>query len=183
MKRLTQIALVGMILLLGISIATAQQTPQPVVRLGNFIEVGNDLFMHIIATADARYKTSHNADFEDRIRDRAIDRSITATEQHEQDGDLFYAELRFGVDFRYQKNLTFQLLFENQSVFDGRPLMIAPTKTIRAAPTCLAGRPSTENPGFRVERFWVRYKFPGTPILLHVGPDLQAVESDRDRRQ
>jgi hypothetical protein len=26
-----------------------------VVRLGNFIEVGNDLFMHLIATADMRY--------------------------------------------------------------------------------------------------------------------------------
>ena len=49
----------------------------------------------------------------------ALSRSPTSTAQHEQEGDLFFAELRFGADFRYQKSLTFQLLFENQSVFDG----------------------------------------------------------------
>ena len=36
-----------MLLLMGVSLTTAQQVPQPVLRLGNFIEVGNDLFMHI----------------------------------------------------------------------------------------------------------------------------------------
>ena len=64
MKRLTQIALVGVFLLAVVSIAVAQQALQPVVRLGNFIEVGNDLFMHIIATADIRYNTVENLDFE-----------------------------------------------------------------------------------------------------------------------
>ena len=58
-------------------------------------------------------------DFEKRIRDQTTSRSPTSTAQHETEGDLFYAEVRFGADFRYQKNLTFQLLFENQSVFDG----------------------------------------------------------------
>ena len=46
MKRLTQIALVGVFLLAVVSIAVAQQALQPVLRLGNFIEVGNDVFMH-----------------------------------------------------------------------------------------------------------------------------------------
>jgi hypothetical protein len=141
-------------MLLGlVSLAAAQQTPQPVVRLGNFIEVGNDLWMHIIATMDARYKTSQNADFEDRIRDRSLDRSPTSTAQHEQEGDLFYAELRFGVDFRYQKNLTFQLLFENQSVFDGN-LIDDRANEENPGGTDVFGRDaSTEGPGFRVERF------------------------------
>ena len=57
MRRLTQLILVGILLLAVVSLAAAQQTPQPVVRLGNYIEVGNDLFMHIIATMDARYRT------------------------------------------------------------------------------------------------------------------------------
>ena len=35
----------------GASLAAAQQTLQPVMRLGNFIEVGNDVWMHIIATS------------------------------------------------------------------------------------------------------------------------------------
>ena len=60
MKRLTQIALVGVFLLAVVSTAVAQQALQPVVRLGNFIEVANDLFMHIIATSDIRYKTAEN---------------------------------------------------------------------------------------------------------------------------
>jgi hypothetical protein len=165
----------GALLLGAVSLAVAQQTPQPVVRLGNFIEVGNDLFMHIIATADIRYKTSHNADFEDRVRDQALSRSPTSTSQHEQEGDLTYAELRFGADFRYQKNLTFQLLFENQSVFDGN-LIDDRANTSNPGGVDVFGRnASTENPGFRVERYWIRYKFPGTPVMMHVGADLWAV--------
>ena len=38
------------------------------------------------------------------------------------------------------------------------------------------GRPaSTENPGFRVERFWSRYRFEGTPLTLFVGAELKSV--------
>jgi hypothetical protein len=144
------------------------------VRLGNFIEVSNDLFMHIIATADIRYKTTHNADFENRNRDQSLSRSPTSTAQHEQEGDLTYAELRFGADFRYQKSLTFQLLFENQSIFDGN-LIDDRSNTNNPGGVDVFGRnASGENPGFRVERYWARYKFPGTPVLLHVGADLQS---------
>ena len=46
MKRLKSIALAGVLLLVVVSLATAQQVPQPMVRLGNFFEVGNDVFMH-----------------------------------------------------------------------------------------------------------------------------------------
>jgi hypothetical protein len=101
MRRLTQLTLVGVLLLVGVSLAAAQQAPQSVVRLGNWIEVGNDLFMHIIATSDIRYKVAHNLDWESRIRDQGASRSPTSTSQHETEGDLLYAELRFGVDFRY----------------------------------------------------------------------------------
>src|SRR5512145_141415 len=112
MKRLTQLTLVGALLLVMVSLAAAQQqqTLQPVVRLGNFIEVGNDVFMHIIATMDARYKTNENEDFESRVRAQTLSRNPSSTAQHEQEGDLFYAELRFGADFKYQKSLTFQLM-------------------------------------------------------------------------
>jgi hypothetical protein len=152
-----------------------QQPLEPVVRLGNFIEVGNDLFMHIIATADTRYKTVENLDFEKRIRDQTTSRSQTNTAQHETEGDLVYAELRFGADFRYQKNLTFQLMFENQSVFDGN-LIDDRSNTSNPGGTDVFGRPaSTENPGFRVERFWTRYRFEGTPLTLFVGAELKKV--------
>ena len=174
-KRLAQLTLMGVLLLVSVSLAVAQQTLQPVVRLGNFIEVGNDVWMHIIATSDVRYMTVQNLDFDERIRDQTANRNPTSTVQHETEGDLLYAELRFGVDFRYQKNLTFQLLFENQSVFDGS-LIDDRANTSNPGGTDVFGRAaSTENPGFRVERFWTRYKFEGTPVTLFVGAELKKV--------
>jgi len=182
-KRLTQIAIAGVFLLVVVSSAVAQpaappagqQALQPVYRLGNFIEVGNDLFMHIIATADMRFNTVQNLEFDERIRDQTLSRSPTSTAQHETEGDLFYSELRFGVDFRYQKNLTFQLMFENQYVFDGN-LIDDRANTTNPGGTDVFGRAaSSENPGFRVERFWARYNFPNTPVSLFVGAELKKV--------
>ena len=106
---------------------------------------------------------------------QTLSRNPSDTAQHEQEGDLFYAELRFGVDFRYQKNLTFQLLFENQQVFDGN-LIDDRANTSNPGGTDVFGRAaSTENPGFRVERFWTRYRFEGTPLTLFVGAELKQV--------
>jgi hypothetical protein len=141
------------LLLVMASLAAAQQVSQPVVRLGNFIEVGNDVFMHIIATADIRYKTTENFDFENRVRDRVANRSPTATSPHLADGDLSWAELRLGAEFRYQKNLTLYLLFEHQQVFDGN-LIDDRSNSTNPGGTDVFGRPaSTENPGFRIERY------------------------------
>src|SRR6266545_2749709 len=102
MKRLTQIALVGVILLAMLSIATAQQAPQPVVRLGNFIEVGNDVFMHIIASSDIRYVTVENRDFEQHVRDRPNSRFPNDTAAQSTDADASWFLNRIGVEARYQ---------------------------------------------------------------------------------
>src|SRR5262245_3265727 len=101
MKHLIQIALVGVLLLAGMSSAIAQQTPQPVVRLGNFIEVGNDVWMHILATGDFRYQTTHNFDFESRVRDRVGSRVPNSTANQTGESDQAWVLLRFGGDFRY----------------------------------------------------------------------------------
>ena len=148
MRRLTQLVFVGALLLLMVSLAAAQQGMQPVYRLGNFIEVGNDVFMHIIATADTRYNTVENLDFEKRIRDQALSRNPSSTAQHETESDLLYSELRFGADFRYQKNFKFQLLFENQYIFDGN---------------LIDDRSNTSNPG-GTRRVWPR-RVDGKPRL------------------
>ena len=47
--------------------------------------------------------------------------------------------------------------------------------------------PSTENPGFHIERYWIDYKFAGTPLRLRVGADRWAQDqaslvSDDDPR-
>lgn len=171
-RQVTQIALAGLLVLMLASIAAAQQAAQPVVRMGNWIEVGNDVFMHIIGTADIRYRTSQNYDFEDKTRDRVASRNPSSTVPHESESDLSFAEVRLGAEFRYQKNLQLYLLFEHQQVFDGN-LIDDRSNTSNPGGTDVFGRAaSTENPAFHVERYWIDYKFAGTPIGMRVGADL-----------
>jgi hypothetical protein len=66
-------------------------------------------------------------------------------------------------------------MFENQYVFDGN-LIDDRANNSNPGGTDVFGRAaSTENPGFRVERFWTRYRFEGTPITLFVGAELKKV--------
>jgi hypothetical protein len=176
MRRLTQVALVGVVVLAMASIATAQQTMQPVVRLGNFIEVGNDVFMHIIATSDIRYHTVQNRDFEQNVRDRTNSRFPGDTAAMRSDSDAALFQNRIGVEARYQKNLEFYLLFQHEQFVDGN-LIDDRSNSTNPGGTDVFGRAAgTENPGFHTERYYIRYKFPGTPLKLHVGADLWNVD-------
>ncbi|HEY5863948.1 MAG TPA: hypothetical protein VI542_00115, partial [Candidatus Tectomicrobia bacterium] len=187
MKRVVQAFLVSMFLCTTVLPAPAQQALQPVVRLNNFFEVSNDVFMHIMASSDIRYKTTQNYDFDSQTRDRTPDRNPSSGGSQEGESDLMYAELRFGVEARYQKNLHFYLLFEHQQIFDGN-LIDDRSNTSNPGGTDVFGRgASTENPGFHVERFWIDYKFAGTPLRLRVGADRWAQDqaslvSDDDPR-
>jgi hypothetical protein len=149
---------------------------QPVTRLGNFIEVGNEVFMKIIGAADIRYLTVHNRDFDSRVRDRAHAREPNSAPTRESEGDISQAEMRFGAEFRYQKNLTMYLLFEHQQIFDGN-LIDDRANSTNPGGTDVFGRPAVpENPGFHTERYWIDYKFPGTPVRMRVGADLWSVD-------
>ena len=119
MRRLTQIALVGVLVLAVASLATAQRAPEPVVRIGNFFEVGNDVFMHIIAATESRYVTTENRDFEKSVRDRVNSRSPNNTSSQGTDFDGLYFQNRLGVEARYQKNLEMYLLFQHEQFVDG----------------------------------------------------------------
>src|ERR671938_2834 len=97
MKRLTQGALVSVLMLALASGAAAQGTlqvpsgaAQPAVRFGNFIEVGNDVLMHIIATGDFRYQTTTNFDFERKVRDRVSSRNPQSNVEQGGEGDIFW---------------------------------------------------------------------------------------------
>ena len=187
MKRLVQAYLASICIATTALSATAQQELQPVVRLSNFTEVGNDVFMHIMASSDIRYKTVNNYDFDNSTRDRTPDRSPSSTGSQEGETDLSYAELRLGAEFRYQKNLTLYLLFEHQQIFDGN-LIDDRSNSTNPGGTDVFGRgASTENPGFHIERYWIDYKFAGTPLRLRVGADRWAQDqaslvSDDDPR-
>jgi len=176
MRRLTQVALLGVLVLGTASLAMAQQVPQPVMRLGNFIEVGNDVFMKIMATADIRYHTTDNYDFDSRVRERVNSRVPDDTVVQDASGDITWAELRLGVEAKYQKNLTLYLLFEHQQIFDGN-LIDDRSNTTNPGGTDVFGRAAgPENPGFHVERFWIDYKFAGTPLRMRVGADLWTLD-------
>jgi len=179
MKRLIQIVMAGILPLAMASLAAAQARPpaaagepQPVVRLGNFIEVGNDLWMHVLATADIRYSTVENTDFERRVRDRASSRNPESTAAQVSESDENWIILRFGVEFRYQKNLFVHMQFEERKLLDGNTMDDRANCTNPGGTNVFGTGPSDENPGFRIQQFYIDYKFEGTPLRLRVGADL-----------
>ena len=119
LKRHVSIGLLCALALSIAAIASAQQVPQPVVRLGNAIEIGDDLWIDFIGTSDFRYQTTHNTDFEGDIRDRVPSRSNTSTVPQGGTGDIWWLEARFGFEMQYQKHMKFQVLLENQMTWDG----------------------------------------------------------------
>jgi len=172
----------GVVVLGGAALAGAQEARAPgaamtpAMRLGNFLEVGNDVFMKIIGSADIRYKTVENSDFDHRVRDRAHSRNPDDNTMQEIESDGAYAELRLGADFRYQKNLQLYLLFEHQSAFDGNTIDDRANSTNPGGTDVFGRGASTENPGFHVERYWIDYRFAGTPLRMRVGADLWNVD-------
>src|SRR5262245_37344820 len=184
-RRLTQLALMCVLVLVIASLAAAQGvhqdipagiTPQPAIRLGNYIEVGNDVFMHIIATGDFRYQTTSNFDFESKVRDRQPARNPNDTRAEGGEGDHMWALLRWGVDFRYQKSTSLQLVMEQRNTFDGN---LTDDRSNSSSPggTDVFGRGAiSENFGTHFKYAWLDYKFIGTPLRLRIGWDLWTVD-------
>jgi hypothetical protein len=176
MKRLIQRALGGVFLLAGLSIATAQQEPQPVVRLGNFLEVGNDVWMHILATGDIRYRTTENWDFENRVRDRVNARNPNTSVPQAGEGDINWTLLRFGVDFKYQKSLTLHLTGEQRVNLDGNQTDDRSNSANPGGVDVFGRAANTENAGYHFKYAYIDYKFIGTPLRMRVGFDLWQVD-------
>src|SRR5262249_34592621 len=139
-------------------------------------EVGNDVFMHIIATGDFRYNTTENFDFESRVRDRVPSRNPSDSREQGGESDLMWALLRFGVDFRYQKSLSLQLVGEQRTNLDGN---LADDRSTSSSPggTSVFGTAATsENFGYHIKFAYLDYKFVGTPLRLRVGYDLWTLD-------
>src|SRR5436309_11324098 len=183
MKRWTQIALLGIVVLAVASLAAAQGTlqvpsgtPQPAMRFGNFIEIGNDVLMHIIATVDLRYNTTTNWDFESKVRDRVSSRNPMDTIAQSGESDMFWLLSRFGVDFRYQKSTEVQLVLEQRTNLDGNTSDDRMNSTNPGGTDIFGRAASTENKGFSCRYCWLDYKFEGTPLRMRVGFDLWNVD-------
>jgi len=183
MKRLTQGALVCVLMLAVASLAAAQGTlqvpsgtPQAAMRFGNFIEVGNDVLMHIIATTDFRYATSTNFDFERHVRDRTASRNPESTIEQGGESDNFWLLTRFGVDFRYQKSTEVQIVLEQRTTLDGNTTDDRFNSTNPGGTDIFGRAASTENKGFFCVYCWLDYKFEGSPLRMRVGFDLWTVD-------
>lgn len=179
MKRRNIGIVVSLFLITGTASATAQGTPHPVIRLGDWVEVGNEVFMNIIASNTIYFRTTDNYDFDDNVRDVGYSRNPTSSLVHFGPGDHLSAETRLGVDMRYQKNLTMRVLLEAQSLFDGNLIDDRSNTTTPggSGPDALPGQaafpgPSGENNGFHVERFWIDYRFSHIPLRMRVGAHL-----------
>src|SRR5262244_2453171 len=183
MRRLTQGALVCVLLLAVASLAAAQGTlqvpsgtPQPTMRFGNFIEVGNDILMHIIASSEFVYNTSENFDFERKVRERVVSRADTDTAPNRGGSDTFWMQSRFGVDFRYQKSTEVQLVLQQVTTLDGNTTDDRMNSTNPGGTDVFGRGATTENKGFFCVFCWLDYKFEGTPLSMRVGFDLWNVD-------
>jgi hypothetical protein len=148
--------------------AMAQSTaPKPVVRVGNWVEVGDDVFVHFILSNTMEYQTTTNLDFERKIQDGTASANGQSSATYIGQGDHFQNEARIGLDFKYKKNLEAQVLYETQTVYDGTNIDATDTNTNH------------------IERFWIDYKFAGTPFRARIGawlygPDIAQLRQDDD---
>src|SRR6266571_2998422 len=179
MRRVTQIMLVCVLMLAVVSLAAAQGTlqvptgtPTPSMRFGNFIEVGNDVLMHIIATNQFVYNTTTNFDFERKVRDRVSARAPTGTVEQGGESDEFWMLSRFGVDFRYQKSTEVQIVLEQRTNLDGNTVDDRFNSTNPGGTDVFGRGTTTENKGYSCRYCWLDYKFEGTPLRIRVGFDL-----------
>jgi len=156
-----------------VSLTAAQQVPEPVIRIGDWVEIAPEAFMNIIATGDLRLFTSKNYDFEDKIQDRAASRDPYSTLLQNQEFDGFRYLADFGADFRWGKNLRFQIIFRHEAIVDGNLADAQSSAGVGPGGTDIFGNPAvSESEVTNLERLWIDYQFPGTPLSIRVGFDL-----------
>jgi hypothetical protein len=190
MKRVTQLTLGCVVVLMLVSLAAAQQMPTPVVRIGDWVEVGNEAFINFIGGVDLRFRSTKNYDFEDDIRDRSASRDPFNTVPLSGEADIFWTQARLGFDFRYQKNLTARVLFQWEGVLDGNLTDNRSANDTNPGGVDAFGRPAvSEGESTNLERLWIEYNFPAPAdwLRMFVGfeqwcPDQACLISDDDPR-
>jgi hypothetical protein len=168
MKRAVAVVLVCVLALSLAPAALAQDSaPQPVVRMGDWVEIGDELFVNFIASVTGHYQTTTNLDFEGDVQDGTATTDCQSSSCYVGQGDHLQNESRFGVDLMYKKNLKARVLYETQGVYDGSNIDGTDTNTTR------------------IERFEIHYKFANTPFRMTIGawlygPDIGELRNDDD---
>jgi len=169
MKRVVPVGLACLLVLSSMSVAMAAEdtTPKSVVRMGDWVEVGDDLFVNFILSITGHYQTTTNLDFEGDIQDGTATTEGSSSSLYVGQGDHLQNESRIGFDIMYKKNLKAQILYETQTVYDGTVIDDGGDNAVH------------------IERFWVDYKFANTPFRARVGawlygPDIGELRNDDD---
>ncbi len=191
LKRRVRIGLISALALLMAGVAVAQQAPVPVVRMGNAIELGEDLWVDFGGGAELRYQFSHNPDFESDIRDRPSSRSNTATSPHGGTADIWFAQAQLSVDAQYKKHLRFQIMMRNtmtwdgnridngiafggddQTFDDGRNLNCQAVTTLADGTEIRSDNDDCfQRNTWNLERLWIDYQLHNTPLRFRLGAD------------
>ncbi|ETX09067.1 hypothetical protein [Candidatus Entotheonella palauensis] len=119
LKRSVSIGLICALALSMAVVAGAQQAPVPVVRMGNAIELGDDLWVDFGGGAELRFQFSHNPDFESDIQDRPPARATHATTPHGGTSDIWFLQAQLSADAQYKKHLRFQVMMRATKTIDG----------------------------------------------------------------
>lgn len=171
LKRIARLGLICALALSIASVAVAQQTPVPVVRMGDWIEIGDDAWMNITGNIDMRAITTHNFDFEDDIQDLVPSRNPNSSTVTGGILDGFEAETRWGADFRFGKKLSTRVLWETQGVYDGNLIDDRGNANAPAEPDRGIAAGGLESVQPHVERFWIDYKWTDQ-VRTRFGADL-----------
>lgn len=173
MKRVLHLSLICAI---GLTLATvvAAENKEPVVRMGNWIEIGDDAWFDIIGNIDIRLKTTHNADVEDDVRDATdnffagTDSSISSSADQERSDVSQDTEVRFGANFKFGQTLRSHILFEIDQIFDEDIIDGSGNGTDQNRPN--------------LERYWIDFKWPNSPFRARIGAELFAMTQARQIR-
>jgi hypothetical protein len=169
MKRYVTLVLACALVFAVGSTALAQSVPEPVVRMGDWLELSDEVWVNLIFTTAWTYVTNDNNDFEGDIRDAPSSRDVGSTTVHSGDCDCLWQETRFGADLRYQKNLRMRVLFENQFTMDGNVI-----DNGWSEPNNVNGR---QRNTVNLERAYIQYDVPNTGLTMEVGARLWTTDA------
>lgn len=161
MKRFMQYAVACAVVLSLVSFAAAQSRPEPVTRMGDWVEISPDVMMNFLYSNNIYYRWTDNLDFEEDRKDATNSGNPDSSILRLGEGDHLVTEARFGWDMRYKKNLRARMFFEAEIVMDGAQV-------------------DSDTDGIHIERFWIDYKMPGTPVRMRVGAWLWSSDLARE---